>query len=215
MSKNIDSLFKLGKNSSLKKEMSKNIKNTNVDPTKRKTIDNESQLWKLIIEEQKKPKYTPQTLRAKKSDSQTVFIDGSNVANYGTSGYPSINTILKVVNAAIENGFKRITVIVDANLRYLLIEHENIPNIDICTCLFCNATENQYIIINSKKITFLECMPHTDADETIIEMANSTGARIITNDNYAEFIDQFPFLNSKEWQIKYEISNDIVILKVN
>ena len=207
------------KNSDQQKNSS-NI-NKDINSTNKKIIENEDQLSKLINEERKKARTktssststTTQKIPSKKIGSEVVLIDGSNVANYGTRGYPSFNPILNMMSAAIKYGFQRIIVIVDANLRYLLVEHEKIPNLDACTCLFCSASENQYIIRDSKKITFLECMPHTDADEMILEMASSAGAKIITNDNYTEFTDQFLFLSSKEWQIKYEIDDNQVLLK--
>jgi hypothetical protein len=178
-------------------------------------ITSETELRRLIMQEMGRLRRESFVQGEKRSPVNPVILDGSNIANYSRSGFPTMAQILIVAQKCLASGYYPITIICDANLRYLLMEHENMMNHNEFTCLFCNAVARQYITLTEDaKVTFLECKPRTAADLEILENASEEGAKIVTNDNYQEYLGTYSILKDKNWQIRFKITvTGNVILK--
>ncbi|OLS26001.1 MAG: hypothetical protein HeimC3_12750 [Candidatus Heimdallarchaeota archaeon LC_3] len=179
-----------------------------------KIIESLSDLESLIDQERKRPKYKKSVKIVEKPNEKPVVLDGSEIANYGTHGFPSMKNIKVVLEKIYNEGFTPITIINGSELRYLLLEHEKIKNLDKCHCEFCIAVKNQYIKINDyQKAIFLECLPEIDADVEILKISSNSGARIMSNKDFNKYRDKYAILANKNWQIRYKIENNDVIFK--
>ena len=186
-------------------------KRREIELLERKSIDSVGELEEILSDERRKPKATNTSRQAKSlSPYRPIYIDGSNVANYNARGYPSFKNIVMTVEKCANDGYRPITVICDANLRYLLKEHEGVDDLDSCECRFCVASASQRLPMETvgeeTRVHFLECVPKTDADVEILHSASLEGAQIVTNDNYNEYRDQYSLLDTPKWQVRFSIS---------
>jgi hypothetical protein len=135
------------------------------------------------------------------------------VANYETHGFPSMKNIALVLEKCFSDNYEPIIVICDSELRYLLVEHEKVKNLDKCNCQFCIAVGNQcYLGSENKKAKFFECLPEIDSEREILKTASNSGSRILTNKSFKQFMDDYELLGNKNWQIKFTIENNFVKL---
>jgi hypothetical protein len=110
---------------------------------------------------------------------ELVVIDGANVAyeEKSAGGKPKLANLLKVKREMEERGFDTV-IIVDASLKY---------DID-------DQTQMQ-ALIESQHIR--QVPAGTDADFFILDIADQHGARIITNDQYRDYRDRYPWIQDR------------------
>jgi len=116
-----------------------------------------------------------------------VIVDASNVAHFGKVKdiKPSLDNILKAINALKELGYDTV-VVADASLRHEIDEKEDFNQ-------FLEDDEIQQV------------PPGTTADHFILKMAEEEDAKILSNDVFREYYDEFQDINSR--RIPYSIKN--------
>lgn len=105
-----------------------------------------------------------------------VVIDGANVAYEERSGggKPKLSNLLKVRRELEERGLDPV-IIIDASLKYDIDDQEQIE-----------------VLIRSQQIR--QVPAGTDADFFILEVAHQHDARIVTNDQYKDYLAQYPWI---------------------
>ena len=106
-----------------------------------------------------------------------VILDGSNVMYWKTDS-PDLAPVRDVIATLMAHGLSP-SVIFDANAGYLLYGkywHDN----DFAAAL--NLPDGRVTVVDKG----------TPADPLILQTARKTGARIVTNDRYRDWLDQFP-----------------------
>ncbi len=125
-------------------------------------------------------------------DKEVVVIDGANVAYEEKSGggKPKLSNLLKVRRELEERGFDTV-IVVDASLKYDIDDQVQLEK-----------------LIRSQQVR--QVPAGTDADFFILEIANACGARIVTNDQYKDYSDRYPWI--PERRLPYMIVNGEVHL---
>ncbi|HEV2861238.1 MAG TPA: hypothetical protein VGX48_09545 [Pyrinomonadaceae bacterium] len=110
---------------------------------------------------------------------ELVVIDGANVAyeEKSAGGKPKLANLLKVKREMEERGFDTV-IIVDASLKYDIDDQTQM------TALI----ESQHI---------RQVPAGTDADFFILDIADQHGARIVTNDQYRDYRDRYPWIQDR------------------
>lgn len=105
-----------------------------------------------------------------------IVVDGANVAyiEKSQSGNPKVSNLTAVYQALKERGFEPI-IIVDAALQYDIDDRQQ----------FESLIENQ---------TVRQAPAGTDADYFILETAEKYHARIVTNDQYKDYQNDYPWI---------------------
>jgi len=121
-----------------------------------------------------------------------VIIDASNVAHYGKGkgDNPRLETILKAINALKGLGYEPYA-IADASLRHEIDNKEE----------FNNLLEKEEIV---------QVPSGTTADHFILKMAEDEDAKILSNDIFREYNDEFKDIASR--RIPYSVKGGEVII---
>jgi len=108
-----------------------------------------------------------------------VVIDGANVAYEERSmgGKPKLSNLLKVRRELEERGFEAL-ILVDASLKYDIDDQQQIET-----------------LIRSQQIR--QVPAGTDADYFILQVADQHDARIVTNDQYKDHLDRYPWIPAR------------------
>ncbi|WP_409200866.1 NYN domain-containing protein [Methanobrevibacter sp. DSM 116169] len=108
-----------------------------------------------------------------------VVIDGSNVAHYkkNKDSKPQLSNILAAVDALEKKG-DEFVIIVDASLRHEIDEKEEFEK-----------------LLESENVEQVEA--GNNADHFIFELAEKENAKILSNDKFRDFSDEFKDINSK------------------
>ena len=108
-----------------------------------------------------------------------VVIDGANVAyeEKSAGGKPRLSNLLKVKREMEERGFDTV-IIVDASLKYDIDDQTQMQSL----------IETQHI---------RQVPAGTDADFFILDIADQHGARIVTNDQYRDYRDRYPWIQDR------------------
>ena len=112
---------------------------------------------------------------------QQVILDGSNVMHW-RDGKPDIATVREVLDLAIALGL-RPGVVFDANAGNLLVD-EYVG--DRSFARFLKLPPDQVMVVPEG----------TPADPTILATARDLGARVISNDRFGDWVDDFPELTT-------------------
>ena len=123
---------------------------------------------------------------------KTVVIDGANVAyeERSAGGKPKLSNLLKVRRELEERGFEAV-IIVDASLKYGIDDQAQLET-----------------LIRSQQIR--QVPAGTDADYFIIQFADQLDARVVTNDRYKDYAEQYPWV--RERRLPYMIVKGEVVL---
>lgn len=115
-----------------------------------------------------------------KFPSNTIIVDGSNVAwdEPTPNNKASLENLLDCINELKKAGFAKITVIVDAALRYQVED----------TKKFDKAAKQGYFKVLPAKVS---------GDLFILRLSQETEAMILTNDLFKEFRENFPFIDER------------------
>jgi hypothetical protein len=126
------------------------------------------------------------------AERDVVVIDGANVAYEEKSGggKPKLSNLLKVRRELEERGLDTI-IVIDASLKYEIDDQEQLEK-----------------LIASQQIR--QVPAGTDADFFILEIADTCGARIVTNDQYRDYKERYPWI--RERRLPYMIVNGEVHL---
>lgn len=126
------------------------------------------------------------------NERDVVVIDGANVAYEEKSGggKPKLSNLLKVRGELEERGFDTI-IVIDASLKYEIDDQHQLEK-----------------LIASQQIR--QVPAGTDADFFILEIADTCGARIVTNDQYRDYKERYPWI--PERRLPYMIVNGEVHL---
>lgn len=119
--------------------------------------------------------------------TQQVILDGSNVMHW-RDGTPSIAAVNEVLDLARKLGMTP-GVVFDANAGYLLFDQY------VDDGAFANVLglpPNRVLVVPKG----------TPADPTILAAARDLGARVISNDRYRDWAEDFPELNTPGQLIK-------------
>ncbi|MDR2967183.1 MAG: Zc3h12a-like ribonuclease [Methanobacteriaceae archaeon] len=121
-----------------------------------------------------------------------VIIDASNLAYYQIeeNSKPKLNNILSAVNVLEKNG-SEFVIIADASLKHEIDDKKKFK-----------------ILLDEKAIE--EVPSGTDADHFILNLAEEENAKILSNDLFREFFDEFKDINSK--RLPYSFKNDEIII---
>jgi hypothetical protein len=120
------------------------------------------------------------------------MVDASNVAHYGRmkDGKPRLDNILKAEKALKELGYEPV-LIADASLRHEIDFKEDF---------------NQLLNKNG-----IQQVPSgTTADHYILKLAEDEDAKILSNDVFREYNDEFQDIGSR--RIPYSFKNDVIII---
>ena len=121
-----------------------------------------------------------------------VVIDGANVAyeERSAGGKPKLSNLLKVRRELEERDFEAI-IIVDASLKYDIDDQEQLEQ-----------------LIRSQEVR--QVPAGTDADYFIIQFADQLDARVVTNDRYRDYAEQYPWVTER--RMPYMIVKGEVVL---
>ena len=123
---------------------------------------------------------------------EVVVIDGANVAyeERSAGGKPKLSNLLKVKRELEERGFEAV-IIVDASLKYGIDDQAQLET-----------------LIRSQQVR--QVPAGTDADYFIIQFADQLDARVVTNDRYKDYAEQYPWVTQR--RMPYMIVKDEVVL---
>jgi len=121
-----------------------------------------------------------------------VIIDASNLAHYQIEedSKPKLNNILSAVNILEKNGHEFV-ILADASLKHEIDDKKKYK-----------------ILLEEKAIE--EAPSGTDADHFILKLAEEENAKILSNDYFREFNDEFKDINSR--RLPYSFKNDEIII---
>lgn len=121
-----------------------------------------------------------------------VIIDASNVAHYGKGkeGSPRLNTVLKSIEALKSLGYKPYA-IADASLRHEIDEKEEFNKL-------------------LEEGTIVQVPSGTTADHFILKIAEEEDAKILSNDIFREYNDEFKDIASR--RIPYSVKGGEIII---
>lgn len=126
-------------------------------------------------------------------DILKVVIDASNVASFGKKedSKAKLEYILSAVNALEERNDDTV-IIADASLRHSIDDKEK----------YVELVDNNFIE---------EVEAGTNADHLILNLAEKEHAKILSNDRFREFVDEFHDIS--HMRIPFSFENDEIILK--
>jgi hypothetical protein len=121
-----------------------------------------------------------------------VLIDGANIGHIEKSqdGKPKMSNIVGVCQALREKGFRPL-VIVDASFRHEVDDPDQLEAL----------LDNQEVY---------QAPAGTEADFFLLKTSEENGAMVVSNDNFSEFHDQYPWI--EERRVPAMIINGEVIL---
>ncbi len=128
--------------------------------------------------------------RAKKRqlrNAEPIIIDGSNIMHWN-GGEPRLETVKAVVDWLTDHGYAP-GVIFDANAGYLLsgkYQHDG------SLARRLGLPEKNVMVVPKG----------TPADPMILQAARDMNARVVTNDRYRDWTEQFPEIRSKGFLIR-------------
>lgn len=126
-----------------------------------------------------------------------VILDGSNVM-YWRNNTPDIRTVREVVEYLTEKGFTP-SVMFDANAGYLLSDK------------FRNDTSLS-IDLNLPADRVMVVPKGTPADPHILNAARNMGARVVSNDKFRDWAEEFPEVKTPGFLIDGQIRNEALWL---
>jgi hypothetical protein len=123
---------------------------------------------------------------------EVVVIDGANVAyeERSAGGQPKLSNLLKVRSELEERGFEAV-ILVDASLKYDIDDQSQLET-----------------LIQSQQVR--QVPAGTDADYFIIQLSDQFNARVVTNDRYKDYLEQYPWINDR--RLPYMIVKGEVVL---
>ena len=123
---------------------------------------------------------------------EVVVIDGANVAyeERSAGGKPKLSNLLKV-RRELEEREQEAVIIVDASLKYDIDDQSQLET-----------------LIRSQQIR--QVPAGTDADYFIIQFADQFNARVVTNDRYKGYLEQYPWITDR--RLPYMIVEGEVVL---
>ena len=123
---------------------------------------------------------------------EVVVIDGANVAyeERSAGGKPKLANLLKVRGELEERGFEAV-ILVDASLKYDIDDQSQLET-----------------LIQSQQVR--QVPAGTDADYFIIQLADQFNARVVTNDRYKDYLEQYPWVTDR--RLPYMIVKGEVVL---
>jgi hypothetical protein len=127
---------------------------------------------------------------------RAVIVDGSNVMHWG--GDPSIKVLSRVLKELQNRGLQPV-VYFDANVGYKLFDKSIKP---ATLAAELGLPMAQIIVAPSR----------TPADEILLERAVNDGLRVVTNDRFLDWKQQFPKVSEKGFLIKGMWKEGSVIL---
>jgi hypothetical protein len=126
------------------------------------------------------------------SGKEMIVIDGANVAyeEKSAGGKPKLSNLLKVRRELEERGFEAV-ILVDASLKYDIDDQSQLET-----------------LIRSQQVR--QVPAGTDADFFIIQLAGQLDARVVTNDRYKDYVEQYPWISER--RLPYMIVKGEVVL---
>ena len=123
---------------------------------------------------------------------EVVIIDGANVAyeERSAGGKPKLANLLRVRGELDGRGFEAVN-IVDASLKYDIDDQSQLET-----------------LIRSQQVR--QVPAGTDADYFIIQLAEQFKARVVTNDRYKDYLEQYPWITDR--RLPYMIVKGEVVL---
>ena len=123
---------------------------------------------------------------------EVVVIDGANVAyeERSAGGKPKLSNLLRVRSELEGRGLEAV-IIVDASLKYDIDDQSQLET-----------------LIQSQQVR--QVPAGTDADYFIIQLADQLGARVVTNDRYRDYLEQYPWVSDR--RLPYMIVKGEVVL---
>jgi hypothetical protein len=136
------------------------------------------------------------TVKPRERTGRPIVVDGSNVMHWG--GDPSMMVLQRVVGALKERGYEPI-VYFDANVGYKLSK-KHIKGHDIAREL--GLPTGDVTLVPSG----------TPADPILLKHAAEDGMRVVTNDRFLDWKQDFPKINDKGFLVKGRWQQGSVIL---
>lgn len=137
--------------------------------------------------------------RPRRARTGLVILDGSNVMHW-QAGTPMLETLRAVLDAARAHGMTP-GVVFDANAGYLLFGSYM-------------GDRGFARLLNLPRERVMVVEKGTPADPAILTAARDLGARVITNDRYRDWVEQFPQLATPGHLIPGRILDGAVMLEV-
>ena len=113
------------------------------------------------------------------SEKKDIIVDGANIAYIEptSDGKPKVSNLILVRQALEDKGFDPI-IITDAALRYDVDDPQQLEG-----------------LIDSKKVR--QAPAGTDADYFVLETAERENAYVVTNDEYRDYEERFPWIRDR------------------
>ncbi len=116
--------------------------------------------------------------------SNTVVVDGANVAFHGGKGCKAKNLVL-VLKELRRRGFD-VKIVVDASLRHKIDKPSKLEKM-------------------IKKGIVIQAPPTAPADYFILRLAEDLGAPVVSNDMYRDWAKEFPWIKNPSRIVRYMI----------
>ncbi|KPA23287.1 Zc3h12a-like Ribonuclease NYN domain protein [Shimia sp. SK013] len=137
----------------------------------------------LYRDRRRQPEAQPEPAKTR----STVIVDGSNVM-YWKGGAPNLDTLIEVLDSLRSKNLK-LGVMFDANAGYLVSE-SYMHDSAFATRLGLSA-ENVLVVPKG-----------TPADKTILLAARDMDARVVTNDQFRDWAEEYPEVEKEGFLIK-------------
>jgi hypothetical protein len=121
-----------------------------------------------------------------------ILVDGSNVAYAELSGNgdPKVSNLVAMRKHLRQKGYKPL-IIIDASLRYEIDDPQQLESL----------IDDQIV---------RQAPADTDADFFILEKAQNENARVVSNDEFEEYQEDYPGV--KSWRLPFMILNGEITL---
>jgi hypothetical protein len=113
------------------------------------------------------------------SDAKKAVVDGANVAfeERSEDDEPRVSNIVAVCKALEARGFEPV-VVIDASLHHMVDDPQQLEGL-------------------LDRQDMRQAPSGTDADYFVLEIADDTGAIVISNDGFSDYRDEFPWIEER------------------
>ena len=132
-------------------------------------------------------------LRGKRAGQKWIVVDGSNVMHWYRET-PDIQSVRHVLGALKSEGFVPV-VWFDANAGYLIADRYLGPG-------------HLARILDLPRRQVLVAPKGTPADPLLLHGAKELGARVVTNDRFRDWVDEYPQIREKGFLVRGRMGED-------
>lgn len=169
---------------------------------KKRMLKTETELEKLLADTRKMKR---EIKRIYNPIDKKVIINGTEIMNFRSSGFPKFNDLVRVLEQLILKGFQPISIVIEDSMKYLLENEEE-------ESAYNDSVKNG-LKIKSHTIKIVESSDNLSSIKQMLKIAVSDNLKIVSNENLVASynsiaLQDFEGFENKKWQINYSLKKD-------